>query len=93
MFPPFSILARTLRKLEEEEAEALLILPKWPNQAWYSTVMRLAIQPPLVLPQQRLTIFLPHLPHMTHPIWKRLKLTARRLSGKRSKKQVSLTSQ
>ncbi len=35
IFPPFSIIARVLRKLCQEHATAILIYPHWPTQAWF----------------------------------------------------------
>ncbi|XP_045104423.1 uncharacterized protein LOC123499956 [Portunus trituberculatus] len=34
-FPPFSLIARVLRKLQEDRASLIAILPLWPSQAWF----------------------------------------------------------
>lgn len=36
--PPFHLLARTLRKLEEDRAAAILVLPIWARQPWWPLV-------------------------------------------------------
>ena len=50
-FPPFYIIGRCLRKIIEEEAQILMILPVWPSQPWFPT-LSLAICPPLFLPKR-----------------------------------------
>ena len=34
-FPPFSLIQKTLGKLEKDQAEGLLIVPHWPTAVWY----------------------------------------------------------
>ena len=34
-FPPFSLIQAVIRKLEEDEAEIILILPNWPIACWF----------------------------------------------------------
>jgi len=33
-FPPFSLIALALQKIQEEEATGLILVPKWPTQPW-----------------------------------------------------------
>ena len=35
MFSPFSIIAKMLTKVEADQANAILVVPKWPTQIWY----------------------------------------------------------
>lgn len=34
VFPPFSLVALVLPKIEEEGATGLILVPKWPTQPW-----------------------------------------------------------
>ncbi|XP_046605016.1 uncharacterized protein LOC124297748 [Neodiprion virginianus] len=34
-FPPFSLILRTLQKIECEEAQGIVVVPEWPAQPWY----------------------------------------------------------
>jgi hypothetical protein len=48
-FPPFSIINRVLQKMTQDRAEGILVVPDWPTQAWYPTVQRMLVRPPLVI--------------------------------------------
>lgn len=48
-FPPFSIVLKTLRKIEEDGARGIIIVPDWPNQPWYPLFHKMLIQDPLYL--------------------------------------------
>lgn len=34
-FPPFSLILRCLSKIQQDDAEGILVVPDWPSQAWY----------------------------------------------------------
>ena len=38
-FPPFNMIGKILRKIEEDKAEGILIFPAWPTQTWYPKVL------------------------------------------------------
>ena len=40
-FPPFSIILRCVQKIEQEEAEGMLVVPNWPTQPWYTKLMQM----------------------------------------------------
>ena len=85
-FPPFALLGRLLRKIEEEEMPSIsLLIPVWPAQPWWPVFPRLLADWPLLLP-----------PHKTplltweegkqrghQPLWA---WTALRLSGQPSRR-------
>ena len=78
-FPPFSIIGRVLRKLQEDKATLLTILPLWPTQVWFPKALQLLAAPPLLLPRK--SLILPQSPDCTHPQAHNLVLTAMLLSG------------
>lgn len=78
-FPPFSIISRVLRKIKEDEATVLTILPLWPTQVWFPTALRWLAAPPVLLPRH--SPVLPQNPTLSHPRPQRLVLTAMTLSG------------
>ncbi|HJS83402.1 MAG TPA: DNA N-6-adenine-methyltransferase, partial [Nitrososphaera sp.] len=49
--PPFSMIPRILRKIEEEKLTLVLIVPVWPAQSWWPTVWTLCSDWPLLLPR------------------------------------------
>ena len=50
-FPPFLLIERCLRKLEQDQVkEMILIVPFWHNQSWFPTLLARLIDIPLILP-------------------------------------------
>ena len=82
-FPPFSVIGDVIRKIQQDEAEALVILPVWSTQHWFSEMLKLAIDYPIMIPPNSLQLQLKTKQEI-HPIEK-LRLMAVRLSGKRWK--------
>ena len=80
-FSPFSLITRVLQKIQEEKATGLLLVPKWPTQPWWPKLMQMLIQPPIQLPRNRDTLFLPSNPQEPHPLHKKLCLILCHLSG------------
>ena len=82
LFPPFSVIPRVLRKLQEDSAKAILIAPQWPTQAWYPMVQNLMIDKPLLLPRSKTLLTLPGQVSRTHPLYPKMRLQAFLLSGR-----------
>lgn len=83
-FPPFSLIQKTLCKLEADQAEGMFIIPHWPTAVWFPQMLNLLIQQPVRLPQGKTTLQLPH-SEAAHPLHHKLQLLAVQLSGKPSK--------
>ena len=77
-FPPFSMLMRTVTKIENESARGVLVCPVWATQPWFPQVMRMLVEPPLILPPEILS--LPFKQDTRHA-QKKLRLMACHLSG------------
>ena len=52
IFPPFSLINQCLQKLALEQAKALVIVPVWPTQVWFTLLMTILIARPLLLPEK-----------------------------------------
>ena len=50
LFPPFSLIAGCLQKLQQEQAEAIMIVPLWPQQMWFPFLLQCLIDNPRILP-------------------------------------------
>ena len=88
-FPPFSLIQAVIRKVEEDEAEIILILPNWPTACWFPQMLNLLVAVPVLLPKGRSLLSLPHVNMSSpHPLHKRLQLLAVRLSGKLSRRKA-----
>lgn len=82
IFPPFSLLGAVLQKVEEDQAEAILIAPIWTTQFWFPRLLKLLVDCPRMLPVTDTVLQLPQDPTACHKLIKQLNLTVFRLSGK-----------
>lgn len=80
IFPPFNLIFDVLQKIQIDLTEAILIIPMWTTQVWFSTILQLIIDYPRLLPKG--CIYLPHSPEMMHSLQDTLQLVAMRVSGK-----------
>ena len=80
-FPPFSVIMKTLQKIEQDEASGLMIVPHWPTQPWWPRLTRMLIQAPIMLPKQKNALYLPQDPKAVHQLYKQMTLLACHLSG------------
>ena len=83
-FPPFSILGRVLNKIATDQTEAVVVAPLWSTQPWFTTLLRMSVDLPRILPQGPRTLILPQDPGKRHSLSHKLKLTVFRLSGRPS---------
>ena len=81
-FPPFPIITRVLRKIAQDKAEGIIIVPNWPNQVWYPKLMRMLTDNPLLLPHRDDLLHLPSQPDRQHPMMPRMRLLACKVSGR-----------
>lgn len=81
IFCPFSVIGLALQKIEQELAEAILIAPVWPTQAWFPKLLQLTMDCPLLLPVKKDLLTVPD-KTLVHPLLKRLHLAVFRISGK-----------
>lgn len=80
IFPPFSLIAKIIQKIEREKTEAVLICPIWTTQTWWASVQPLISGPCYLLPNPQISLYLPHKPERKHPL-KKMRLVVLRLSG------------
>ena len=66
--PSFQSHSNSSSKIQENEATGVILIPKWPTQPWWPTLMRMVIQIPLELPRKNDLIFLPSRPDLVHPL-------------------------
>ena len=75
-FPPFSVVGRTLQKIEAEGIAAILVVPHWPSQPWFGKLLQLMSGKPVVIPVRHDTLRLAHEPQTVHALTGRLTLWA-----------------
>lgn len=82
-FPPFSLILPTLRKIVNDEATGIMVVPLWPTQPWYPLFTSLLCQPPIIF-KPSMTLLCSSCRKMKHPLAQQLSLVAGILSGKPS---------
>ncbi|XP_057335113.1 uncharacterized protein LOC130673915 [Microplitis mediator] len=83
-FPPFSLILKTLRKIQVDQACGIVVVPEWFTQPWYPLWLSLLIQPPIIFKPSD-NLLLDPCRRLQHPLAGKLTLMAGRLSGKLSK--------
>lgn len=79
-FPPASMIALLLAKIKACRVTATLVLPRWPNQPWFPTLLRMLCDIPVKLPVTKTLLHMPGT-SMYHPAPEQFHLHACRLSG------------
>lgn len=92
IFPPFSLIGRCLQKLQEDQATAVIVAPFWPTQSWFTKLTSMMVQDPVTLPRNEKLLTLPG-SEMLHPLRKKLRLIAAKVSGKPSESKAYLEKQ
>lgn len=80
-FPPFSVIATLLQKIQEDKATGIVVIPDWPTQSWYAKAIHMCLQPPIRLNPGKRLLQLPGQPQGAHPLHKTLALLVCLLSG------------
>lgn len=80
-FPPFAVIHLVLKKIIQDRASGIIIVPNWPTQSWYPTLCKLLICPPYCLRRSRDLLLSTTAQQETHPLHKKLDLLACLVSG------------
>ena len=79
-FPPFCIIGKCLKKISEDSAEGMMIVPKWPTQPWFPQLLHMLTDDPVNLPRSKVLLTQPGTGDL-HPLRDKLNLICCRLSG------------
>lgn len=80
-FPPFSLILKCLRKIIDDQASGIIVVPYWPSQAWFPLFLELQSSDPIYFSPSNDLL---HSPSRTqHPLWRSLTLVSCHLSGRR----------
>ena len=67
LFPPFCMIKRCLRKIQQDQSHCVLITPVWKSSPWYPVILSLLVGQPLLLPRRLDPLRLPGTKKM-HPL-------------------------
>ena len=87
-YPPLAILLKVLHKIRRDQARAILIAPRWPRRGWYSILLNMIVEEPLLLPDSH-DLLSQH--GALHPAPQFLELAAWKVSGVASDHKAFLT--
>ena len=80
--PPFWMVGKVLRKIQQQQAEAVLIAPMWKGKQWYKTLVKMSVDEPMRLPNNSRTML--KVVAKPEPLKnKKWKLFAWRITGKK----------
>lgn len=82
-FPPFALILRTLRKIINDKATGIVIVPLWPTQPWYPLFTSMLVEPTITFKPNQTLLISPYRDR-SHPLAPHLSLVAGKLSGQRS---------
>lgn len=80
IFAPFSLIIRCIQKIQNNQARAIIIVPLWETQMWFSPLMKLLVDVPIILPKTKHLLTLPHTDQV-HPLADKLVMIACLVSG------------
>lgn len=79
-FHPFSLITRVLKKIQDDKARGIVVLPNWKSQAWFPIFMQLCDSKILTLKRNKFSLSFP-LTRELHPLSKTLSLIVAVVSG------------
>ena len=80
-FPPFSLILRVTKKVEEDRVRNFrIIVPWWPQSTWFLSLVKQMSDMPLFLPK-RTKLFIPWNKSLEHPLHTKMKLIFIHLSA------------
>lgn len=86
-FPPFSLILRTLRKIQSDQAQGIMVVPKWETQPWFPLWQSLLVDSVIQFEPNASNLWSP-CRSLNHPLASKLILMAGLLSGRRSEDAI-----
>jgi hypothetical protein len=80
-FPPFSLIGVVLQKIKRDQAQVIMVVPVWPTKSWFTVLLGMLVEIPIVHRIDNDTLFLPYRRGI-HPLVGRLTLMYCKISGK-----------
>lgn len=79
-FPPFALILRTIRKIINDKALGVLVVPLWSTQPWFPLFTSLLTEPTITLNPNNSLLLSPYRNEI-HPLAPHLSLVVGKLSG------------
>lgn len=66
--PPWPLISRVIRKLREDQAEAVLLLPHWPSASWYPDLLEISDAVEILQHEEVMRLVIPTNPSLPQPL-------------------------
>ena len=80
-FPPFSIILKVLQKIQQDKAQAIVVVPYWTTQNWFPVLLGMLVDHPLIMTASLNILYLPTHPTTPQPLHPKLKRLVAHISG------------
>ena len=80
-FLPFSIILKVLQKIQQDKAQAIVVVRYWTTQNWFQVLLGMLVDHPLIMTASLNILYLPTHPTTPHPLHPKLKLLVAHISG------------
>lgn len=81
-FPPFNMIGRVLRKVIDDKANGIVVVPRWPSQPWFPLFLELCNKQFLCFDADVSNLYSPY-SSQPHPLATTMTIIAAQVSGKR----------
>ena len=79
-FPPFSIILKVLQKIQQDKAQAIVVVPYWTTQIWFPVFLAMLVDHPLIMTASLNILYFPVHPKTSRPLHPKLKLLVAHIS-------------
>ena len=73
-FPPFILIGKMLQKIQQDHANAIIVVPNWQTRFWYPLLAKQMVDTAIKIENTKKTMLLPHKVSLVHPLYPRLQL-------------------
>ena len=80
-FPTFSIILKVLQKIQQNEAQTIVVVSYWTTQNWFPVHLGMLVDYPVIMTASFNILHLPTYPTTPHPLYPKLKLLVAHISG------------
>ena len=74
-FPPISVIPRVLSKVKQDSAEGIMVVPFWPTQVWYPTMLKILVPTQISLNSRKSLLVLRQTLNQVHPMCKNVSMS------------------
>ena len=82
------MIVKSLQKISLDKATGIIVVPYWPSQAYFPTLLHMLIATPVLIHRHDQRLQIPTNINLLHPLRKKLNLLGCVISGDNSRKKI-----